>query len=559
MNHPMAVITTFPSNSWDVYAKLMLSSFVRNWPKEIPLLIKLDDDSILEQIKPLLRETDAVAVGWEKEHREFVERNKDKESPDNYRHMPVRFCHKVFAIKYALDTCQRMKAAGETSPRYLIWLDADVVTNRPITFSELNECLPKEGDAVSYMGRKDWPHSECGWLAFDLEKPEIINEFVNAYITDKVMTMEQQHDSWVFDQLVGSKTNLTSNARGMDVWPQSPMGKWSTHYKGPVAKQQLMQPMREKKSGNMSNVVIQTRNALPHEQLREHIVKNQELIKNWLRPCHEHDEEIVIVSAGPMMIPEEVRREKGKKIIAVKHALQPLKDAGIKPWACILLDPRPHVLDFVQEPDKDILWFVASQVDPKITQTLLDAGCTVWGYHAAVGADEGELTKKQAYAIISGGTATATRGLFVLNHLGFRRFRLYGYDLCVYDKPNLSEKDEQGQPKYFEISIGFNDKTVNNKRCFWTKPELIAQFEELNELIKAEKFEIEAYGDGVIPFIIKSKKIADLRNREFIAKMVGKQISYERLLGCQTWLTNWRRWSRKTRRKRMLDKQFSLN
>lgn len=561
MNYPIAVITTFPSNSFEVYSKLMLSSFVRNWPREIPLLIKLDDDSLVSQINPMLRDMDALAIGWERDHKEFVERNKDKDT-ENYRHQPVRFCHKVFALKYALDTINKMRLADERAPRYLIWLDADVITNRHITFDDLKECLPKDGDAVSYMGRRDWPHSECGWLAFDLENAGdfFIERFVSQYVDGSIFKMEQQHDSWVFDKTDGKKTNLTPDARGMEVWPQSPMGKWSTHYKGPVAKAQLSQGgVIHKKPGNGSNIVIQTRNSLPHEQLRKHIAENQELIKNWIRPCKQHDEEIIIVSAGPMMIPEELRRENGKKIVAVKHALQPLKAAGIKPWACILLDPRPHVLDFVQEPDKDIIWFVASQVDPAITKTLLDAGCTIWGYHASIGAEEGPLTKKQSYAVIGGGTATATRGIFVLNHLGFRKFRLYGYDLCLYDKPDLNKKDDEGQPKYLEISIAFNDGNVNNKKCFWTKPELIAQFEELNELIKADKFEFDAYGDGIVPFIVKSKKIADLRNRENTAKMVGKRISYEELLGCRTWYNSWRKWQRKILRKLTKEKPYYSN
>lgn len=562
MKNAIAVVTTFPSNCWELYAKQMLTSFVQCWPSEIPLLVKLDDDLVLTDLQKMLRSSDAIAIGFDDDHKAFVERNKDKDDKENYRFQAVRFCHKVFAIKHALDSINKMIESGISAPRYLIWMDADVVTNRKMSLDELEACLPKEGDCVSYLGRNDWPHSECGWLAFDLENGGglAINAMINAYINDDVFKEKEWHDSWIWDALVLKKmscTNLTPDARGMDVWPQSPMGKWSTHYKGPAAKSNLGRPlMQSKKPGNQSNVVIQTRNAIPHEQIRSHIEKNQELIKNWIRPCHQHDEEIVMVSAGPMLVPEDLRKEKGKRIVAVKHALKPLKDAGIKPWACILLDPRPHVLDFVQDPDTDIIWFVASQVDPAITKALLDAGCTIWGYHASVGADEGKLTKKEAYAIVSGGTATATRGLFVLNHLGFSRFRLYGYDLCLFDKPDLNERDNENQPKYLEISIGFNDANVNNKKCFWTKPEFVAQFEELNELIKADKFQFDAFGDGMIPFVVRAKKLADLRNKEFVAKLVGKRLSYEELLGCQTWCSSCRRWWRKILRKLMPEKLY---
>jgi len=556
----IAVITTFPNSSWEIYAKKMLVSFIANWPPEIPLMIELDDFLLETDVQKLIKPQDAVAVGWTKEHAEFVERNKNRDDPENYRKQAVRFCHKIFAIHRTLIAAQQQKAHGEGYPRYLIWLDADVITNRAVTLDEIKLALPKEGDAVSYLGRKDWDHSECGWLAFDIENggDKLIENIFHAYCADTIFAMSQWHDSFVWDVMMKEvkKTNLTPDASGMDVWPQSPMGKWSTHYKGPVAKSKLInQPIQQSiPLGNKGNVIIQTRNALPNDVLKAHIEENQRLITNWIKPCKPHNEEIVIVSAGPMMTPEDLRPEikAGRKIVAVKHAIEPLRKAGITPWACILLDPRPHVNDFIQSPDTGIIWLVASQVDPIVTKTLINAGCTIWGYHAAVGAEEQDLTDKQLYSVISGGTATATRGMHVLNHLGFSKFRLYGYDLCLYDKPNLNERDERGQPKYLEISIGFNDKNVNQKKCFWTKPELVAQFEEINELIKQDKFQIEAFGDGIVSFIIKSKKLANLRNSEFVAKMIGKRLHYEELFGCRkTWLARLRKWSRKAPRRLM--------
>jgi len=212
---------------------------------------------------------------------------------------------------------------------------------------------------------------------------------------------------------------------------------------------------------------------IPDELIKDQIIKNQSLIKNWVKKCIKTDEQICVVSAGPQLIPEiDVMEDykKGKKIIAVKHALGPLKAAGIKPWACILLDPRPHVYDFVQEPDTDIIWFVASQVNPEVTTRLLAKGCTVWGYHATVGAGETDLIQHQPGSIISGGSATATRGLFLLKHLGFYKIKLFGYDLCFPDKVNLDERDDMGQPKYLEISVGWNDPLNGAKKCFWSKP-----------------------------------------------------------------------------------------
>lgn len=519
-----AVITTFPNSMYKVYAEEMIKSFVRFWPSDIPLLVQLDTPELENDVKSLLRPIDAVAVGWEEPHASFVLRNGEKDDPHNYRHQVTRFCHKVFSIKRARDAIQKQKDEGLEAPRYLIWMDADVITNRKITHEDLKKCLPD--GAVSYLGRKDWPHSECGWLAFDLENEGgmFIDVWHGLYTSDEILKLEETHDSWAFDHVKNSKdapksTNLTEGKPGMDIWPHSPMGEWSTHFKGPAAKGQ-----------KMPGIQIQTKNSIPDEMIHDHIKQNQSLIKDWIVDCLPTDEEIVVVSAGPQMIPEDVLEDynKGKKIIAVKHALNPLKSVGIKPWACILLDPRPHVLDFVSDPDKDVLWFVASQVDPKVTMKLLSQGCKVWGYHASVGAGEGVLTSLQPHSVISGGSATATRGLFVLKHLGFHNFKLFGYDLCFPDKPDMNKLDDFGQPKYLEITVQWNDPAANLKKCFWTEPQLIAQFEEIRNLIDNSSFKFTAEGDGIVPFVLKSKLVGELRRLKLKDKI--KPIPYRKLL-----------------------------
>lgn len=536
-----AVVTTFGDLNWKVYAEQMLKSFVTYWPAEIPILVHLDSDKLETDVNKLLRPQDGLVLGWSKDHADFVTRNKDKDDKDNYRKQAVRFCHKVFALKFACDTAMEARKEGKIdAPRYIIWLDADVLTTKKVTVQDIEKCLPKQGDAVSYMGRKDWPHSECGWLAFDLENGgnQIIDGMIDYYKSDEVFKLDEWHDSWVFDKVLGQEarelnlpTNLTPNAVGMDVWPQSPMAPWSRHYKGPIAKAELAGVPT--KQNTMRPIQVQTRNSIPDENIQRNILQNQAQIKNWIRTCHKTDEELVVVSAGPMLIAEDVREEveAGRKIVAVKHALEPLKEAGIKPWACILLDPRDHLCKFVEDADPEILWFVASQVDPQVVKKLLSRNCKVWGYHAAVGANEGQFTEMQPDAIVHGGSATATRGLFVLEKLGFHKFRLYGYDFCVPDKPDLSEKDEYGQPAYFEVSLDAKMPNYSFKRAFWSKGELLAQYNEFKDTILSKNWDIKAFGHGIAPFIADAKRISDLRTADKKAKLTKqKPVTYKELL-----------------------------
>lgn len=543
-----AVVTTFPNDMWKVYAEQALKSFAAYWPAEIPILVHLDSDHIEIDVNKILRPQDGLVIGWSKEHAEFVERNKDKDDKTNYRKQAVRFCHKVFALKFACETALAAKKEGKVdAPRYLIWLDADVLTTRKVTLEEIEKCLPKEGDAVSYLGRKDWPHSECGWLAFDLDNGGgiIIDSMVGMYDGDEIFKFEEWHDSWIFDVVskTDKKTNLTPDAVGMEVWPQSPMAAWSKHYKGPIAKQELAGIPAPQNT--MRPISVQTRNSIPDEDIQRNILQNQAQITNWVRTCKKNNEELVVVSAGPMLIAEDLREEvkAGRRIVAVKHALSPLKEAGIKPWACILLDPRDHLCKFVEDADPEIIWFVASQVDPAVVKKLLDRGCRVWGYHASVGANEAQFTEKQPDAIVHGGSATATRGLFVLEKLGFHRFRLYGYDFCIPDKPNLDEKDAYGQPAYFEVSLDAKMPNYQFKRAFWSKGELLAQYNEFKDTILTKDWEVLAFGHGIAPFIADAKRVSDLRTADKKAKLPKQRpVTYKELL-CKTtpFLARWRK------------------
>lgn len=539
----IAVLTTFPTNAFKVYAEAMLQSYVAYWPEDVGLLVKLDDDLLLPDVQRILRDVDGVVAGHTEEQAKFLERNKGRDDPNDYRKQACRFSHKIFALKSASDFwLEEKKRTGKTECRYLIWMDADVLTTRKVTHEDLQKCLPKEGDAVAYLGRKDWDHSECGWLAFDLENggASIIDVMYTQYTSDMVFKMPQWHDSYVFDFCVTvdrqyQATNLTPDAKGIEVWPQSPMAPWSKHYKGPIAKSELS-GIKPEKHMKQVPLRVETTNSLPNPQILQNILENQTQITEWLQPCLMNEEEIVVVSAGPTLIPEDVRKEiaAGRKIVAVKHALKPLKDAGITPWACILLDPREHVYDFVEHPDKDILWLVASQVTPKAVKSLLTAGCRVLGYHAAVGAGEDRYTDAQSYSIVTGGSATATRGLYVLEKLGFHRFILYGYDLCLDIKPDLSEKDDKGQPKHFEINLDIKMPSHKVTRSFWSKGELIAQSNELKHMLDNKGWEVKAFGYGMGPFIVDAKRLSDLREAEKKYKLgLQNPVSYQKFLGCR--------------------------
>lgn len=531
-------VTTFPNNHFEGYAKFMVKSYLENWENtsekdDASLLVVLDQDSEtnanakrLESSAKKRKCNIAVRQGFDKEFDDFVAANKDKEvGKDDYRHQGIKFAHKVFAISYAAEV------ALQSGVEYLVWLDADVITSAPVKIENILGWT-QEKTIVTYLGRKDWNCSETGFILFDLKNgaEALIRAWKNLYTSGKIYEFEEWTDAYAFDRALeefektcGKKVsyNLSEGIEGRDVFEASPLGKFMTHYKG-NRKNEIVQPgiTPKPQAGNLgsetlnvNNMGILTRNCVPGDNIKENVTANLQIIQNWLVPCSINDEEVVIASAGPSLDIEAVKAwyDKGVKIVAVKHVLERLLANDIIPWACILLDPRPHVGDFVQYPNKNINWFVASMVDPSVTDHLKRCGVPLYGYHAGVGAEEQKRIpshhKEGHHVVIEGGSATSTRGISVLEALGFTKFHLYGYDCSYPEEPDLSARKENGKLKYDKVTLECETWGGVTKRTFWTEGQFLAQVQEFKLMYLPKPFlELNTYGDGIIPWVHKHFK-----------------------------------------------------
>lgn len=152
-----------------------------------------------------------------------------------YRTQHVKFARKVFAY----TTPKRPECD------WWIWIDADTEWTAPVTDKLLADLCP-ETASVSYLGRKDWDHSECGFLAFNIScgGDNFLKRMRGAYISGEAASLSQTHDSYVFDHIREwwpkawwPLHNISADLPGMHVWPATLLGGISTHHKGIEAKQ----------------------------------------------------------------------------------------------------------------------------------------------------------------------------------------------------------------------------------------------------------------------------------------------------------------------------------
>ena len=239
-----SVVTTFNGEAYNVYAKKMLLSFDKFWPKEIVLHAYYEDmQSPYKDFSPKINfyNFNTLVEDWYKFKKNFYfqELNKpDKGVNSFYKYSAAKFAHKVYAIK---------KQFLYNNSDYLIWLDSDVVTLQEIPLSFF-ESLIKQECYFSYLGRDHINfHSEAGFMIFNTKHKfhEIFWKLMSKMYDEGDLFKEKEwHDSYIFDVVrlrleQESLKNLNIINLGLkqsndplNVFDMSVLGNYMTHFKG---------------------------------------------------------------------------------------------------------------------------------------------------------------------------------------------------------------------------------------------------------------------------------------------------------------------------------------
>ena len=523
----IAVVTTFSAKGYEEYGKAFLASYLKHW--SVPLHVYWEGpqyprDDVRQTVKIGKQEIqrDDPRVIWhdldlDKDRAAFLARHPGKEK--DYRTAAKRFCHKIFA----LTDPERLKLDVDT----WIWLDADVVTTSDIDADFLLRLCP-DGFVGSYLGRKDWPHSECGFVSYRGDAGRaFLRQFRGWYCSDKIFEFAETHDSFIFDQLRkelgGWWYDISVGKGGMHVWDDCVLGTRMKHKKGPLRKAgasaglpagygsikeaKALAKQTVAKVGGQS-LLVKTKNCVPNEKIQANVHYSSTLAPQWIRQCDmDMDSTIVFCSGGPSLKNhlDEIRKLSKKKdhyIVCVKTSHDTLIENKIIPWGCVLLDPRAHVQDFIENPHPKVIYFTASMCHPTTWDRLLDKNAQVFGYHALVGAgEEGVLKSRftEGAMMLGGGCSAAMRGVSVLHAVGFRRFKLFAYDCSFDTEPDWTQKNGSGDAKFLEVEV--------LGRKFWTDAEKIAQCQDFVKMLEQNKeISLEVFGDGMVAHIFHQKR-----------------------------------------------------
>ena len=248
----LAVVTTFPPNRWTAYAKRMIESHINFWPDDVFLYAyyekqkpNIDHEKIIfvdiEKVNPDLvkfkerHRNDPVANGEVREIPGGVRRNpkagQNEKGKGSYLWDAVRFSHKTFAVDHAIKN---------TGADYILWLDADTFTFRPITKDFVIGLLPKN-KLVNFLGRGN-KYPECGWVCYNTKHPKIkefMKYWTDMYLNDTIFKELEWHDSYLFWQCLkriapndGVDIGKGAGVKGHHVFINSVLGGYIDHMKG---------------------------------------------------------------------------------------------------------------------------------------------------------------------------------------------------------------------------------------------------------------------------------------------------------------------------------------
>lgn len=227
--------------------------------------------------------------------------------------------------------------------------------------------------------------------------------------------------------------------------------------------------------------------AVPDETMLEHVRSAMGRGLPEVAPAKPHDRIMSIAGGGPSL--GDTWRELDGVIVTQNAALGFLLGKGVVPWACGVLDARPHVADLIERHSR-VFYFVASTCHPRVFNKL--AGCKVGLWHP-LGMPGIEQAAKGARYFIGGGTTMGLRWLNIGHFMGFRRFHAHGLD---------SSFRGQQTHAYSDFRDGFSSLDLLGHRTSMNFIRQIADWFELKQMFgglpDGERPEIKLLGDGLL-------------------------------------------------------------
>jgi hypothetical protein len=211
----LAFITSLNNDLYKKYGERFLEEFEKYAPDNIKIFVVFEGNDDIKNLKQFSNKIEILPFNSEPQKKFLSYFGKLEEAKGlriqvtpglnnkkkidfqfDYRFNAIRFSFKPFAIhQIALD--------HHNNYEHLIWIDADLRCIAPFTKENIEEFLPKKNELLTFLARKN-SYSECGFLGFNTKHEyfqQYLQSIIDIYVTGKIFSLEQWHDSWIWDYL----------------------------------------------------------------------------------------------------------------------------------------------------------------------------------------------------------------------------------------------------------------------------------------------------------------------------------------------------------------------
>lgn len=255
------VLTSYKPGTWNEYAKRAVNSVIKNWPADISISVYHETQDLdifkhdrvewidVHKAQPKLVEfkekykDDPVANGEIELKPGGIRRPVPMPAKGSFQWNAVRFANKVFCVTHALKNSKEYD--------YIIWLDADTYTFRPMPHSFLETLLPQD-TMITFLGRENpnlndgGKDPECGFVGYNLRHPEIQNyceDWEQMYNSGTVFQLTKGWTDcstlWYLAKKYQKEKSIKVNdigyakkVKGHHVFINSELGLYMDHFKG---------------------------------------------------------------------------------------------------------------------------------------------------------------------------------------------------------------------------------------------------------------------------------------------------------------------------------------
>jgi len=243
-------VTSFSESGYHQYAKNMLESVVKHWKNDLKLIAYYHDlsENLIKDLpkaenieyRNLNDVPDMLAY---RESMAQYDGTLNGKLAYNWRLDAIKWCHKIYALTdLAFEIADQVALGG-----WLIWLDADTVTTKPLSEEKILKLLHPNVD-IAYLSRPHDDYSETSFIAFNLNHDAplfLLGDLRGCYDIGEVVMYREWHDGFIFERLLkiyiahGLKAksltaNFTKDPPNMPLqaFKNSPLSEYMVHYKG---------------------------------------------------------------------------------------------------------------------------------------------------------------------------------------------------------------------------------------------------------------------------------------------------------------------------------------